>query len=73
MQGPTRSGSFNLEAKGRESHASQFKDEQRSILIVGLDPFCRLFNDTGDETPCATAISKLLTFGLSTTTAIMNE
>jgi hypothetical protein len=30
---------FNLEAKRRESHATQFEDEQHSILNVGLDPF----------------------------------
>jgi hypothetical protein len=59
MQGPTRRRSFNLEAKWRESHATQFEDEQRRILIVGFDPFCRVFDGAGDETPCATALCEL--------------
>jgi len=72
MQGRTRCGSFNPEANRQQKPSYLAADERRGILVVDRDAFGRLFDRTSVETPCATAISELRKFGLSTTTDIMN-
>jgi hypothetical protein len=59
MQGPTRRWFVQPRSEVAGKHATQFEDEQRRILVVGFDPFCRVFDSAGDETPCATALSEL--------------
>jgi hypothetical protein len=72
MQGRTSCGSFNLKANRHQKPCDSAGDERRGILVVDRDAFYRLFDGTRDETPCATALSALRKFGLSTTTDIMN-